>query len=527
MARFHPPQAREGTPSSESSVWNSLAKLDDSWRVFHSVVWQGIRSGRQADGEADFILLHPAHGVVVLEVKGGRIEMDAGQWFSTDRDGVRHKIKDPFRQAKDSKYALLEYLKGLQPRLQTVPRICHGVVFPDVALPESIGLFPRELVLDAVDLNGIAPSIKTLLTHWEQFSTSPSSPDAIQLISDRLAPTLRVSRRLKAEMADSDRELLTLTSRQFDVLRHLRSIRRCVVRGGAGTGKTLLAMEKARLLAGDGARVLYCCYNAPLADRIASDLADSSVTAATFHSLCLRHAKAAGVVPPRTPSDIWWDDEASQILERAAVKGAPRFDAVVVDEAQDFAPSWIAALDHLSYAPGESPFYLFTDSHQQLYRREDAVPRDWPVAELDLNCRNTLPIARLVASVFGDSLPVTGAGGREPALIQCAPGDEAHMVQSVVDRLITEESLAPAQVAVLCERREVVDRLGTLMAGGYPFVPLGDSGIVTETVHRYKGLEAEAVVLVLSSVPPAETIRYVGFSRGRSMLVCIGPGART
>jgi hypothetical protein len=527
MARFYPHVAFDGSPHSELTVRDKLATLDDDWRVFHSVVWQAVRAGKQGDGEADFVLLHPAHGMVVLEVKGGRIEVSGGEWYSTDRKGVRHRIKDPFRQAKDSKYALLEYLRGLYPRLQAVPRICHAVVFPDVSIGEPIGVFPREIILDASDLNQAESSLKSLLAHWEQYGRSPSTPNAVQLIADRLAPTLQVQRRLRADLADSEREILTLTARQFDVLRHLRSIRRCVVRGGAGTGKTLLAMAKARSMAADGARVLLCCYNAPLADRVASDLCDSDVSVATFHAFCLRSAKAAGVALPQKPSDDWWDREAPRLLEAAASKRVPRFDALVVDEAQDFAPSWIGALDALSTAPNQSPFYMFTDSHQQLYRRGAAMPSAWPTAELDLNCRNTLPIARMVAAVYGDEIPTSGAQGRNPILLKCDPGEEATLVQSVVDRLLSDEGLAPSQIAVLCERRELADQMNVLIAGGYSFVPIGSSGVLTETVHRFKGLEADVVVLALSTHHPDEAILYVGMSRARSMLVVVGPGSTT
>lgn len=271
MARFFPGPPSDGSPPSEVKVARALAALDDEWFVFHSVVWQSVRGGKQGDGEADFVLLHPAHGIVVLEVKGGRIEVLAGEWYSTDRHDARYRIKDPFRQAKDSKYALLEYLKSLHPRLDPPPRICHVVVLPDVMLVDPIGLFPREIVWDSVDLASPVEAVARSLVHWEQYGRSHSGPAAIRSITDRLAPTVQLRRRLRAELADSELEILTLTARQVDVLRSLRRIRRCVVRGPAGTGKTVLAIEKARGLAADGARVLLCCYNAPLADWIASE----------------------------------------------------------------------------------------------------------------------------------------------------------------------------------------------------------------------------------------------------------------
>src|SRR5262245_20543040 len=114
MARFHPDEVPADAPSSEKKARNALVVLDAQWEVFHSVAWQAPRAGREGDGEADFVLLHPRHGLLVLEVKGGRINVDEGRWSSIDRYGTRHPIKDPFRQATASKHALLRYLRDVR-----------------------------------------------------------------------------------------------------------------------------------------------------------------------------------------------------------------------------------------------------------------------------------------------------------------------------------------------------------------------------------------------------------------------------
>ena len=62
--------------------------------------WQSPIGKRQADGEADFVMIHPDHGVLVVEVKGGRIRTSEGEWYSVDRHGAEHEIKNPFEQAR-------------------------------------------------------------------------------------------------------------------------------------------------------------------------------------------------------------------------------------------------------------------------------------------------------------------------------------------------------------------------------------------------------------------------------------------
>ena len=90
MATMYPPRFPSGSPTSERNVYEALQGLDDDWLVFHSVGWQGARHGKQGDGEADFVIAHPRKGVMVVEVKGGNVEIRDGRWFSIDRSGSPH-----------------------------------------------------------------------------------------------------------------------------------------------------------------------------------------------------------------------------------------------------------------------------------------------------------------------------------------------------------------------------------------------------------------------------------------------------
>ena len=75
--------------------------------------WITKSSTGTKDGETDFLVCHPDKGILVIEVKGGRILADyrTGTWQSTDRNGRVHKIKDPFRQALNAKFSILEKMK--------------------------------------------------------------------------------------------------------------------------------------------------------------------------------------------------------------------------------------------------------------------------------------------------------------------------------------------------------------------------------------------------------------------------------
>lgn len=526
MAKFFPVTIADAAPNSERKLWRAFESLDDDWHVFHSVAWQAPRAGREGDGEADFILVHKRHGVIIFEVKGGRVELVGGQWFTIDRFGERHAIKDPFRQAVDSKHALLKYLREV-PGL-ACPPVCHAVVFPDVTVTDGIGLNPRAVILDASDLAACGAALGRVLAHWQQRDSQNMPARVLDQLVRLLAPTLTIAAGLRGDVARAEREIVTLTERQIEAMAMLRNIRRCVIRGGAGTGKTLLAIEKVRRVASEGGRALLVCFNAPLATKLATSLKQTkSVTVSTFHALCVR---LGGPRVPSNPDENWFASDAANVLVEAAADLADdqKFDALVVDEAQDLTDEWLAALQFLLRQPDESPIQLLFDSHQQLYRSTLNLPKEWPVIELDRNCRNTLPIARHVASCFGDAPPTVGADGPDAMFVEADEGTLIDVVHDVVRRLLVEERLAPEQVVVLSNHRKPVDRLRTMLVGPAAFVEPGKKGVVADTIHRFKGLESETVVLAMSGRPGSmpdkfhdRTIAYVGTSRARSALLVV------
>jgi hypothetical protein len=94
---------------------------------------------------------------------------------------------------------------------------------------------------------------------------------------------------------------------------------------------------RARRLASDGFRTLLLCYNELLSRFIQAQFKnDSAVRVTTFHSLCTSEAARASLQIPRERSDQWWEETAPVQLVEAATKNRTSFDAIVVDEGQDF-----------------------------------------------------------------------------------------------------------------------------------------------------------------------------------------------
>ncbi len=128
----------------------------DAFGLYPNAEWLGSmrEGGPPRDGEADLVIVHAEHGILVLETKSGTPSRDhAGHWWI----GNLALDRDPFTQAKDSKHQLVRKLAELAdwpPR--TEPRAGHAIALPDVdlaSLPRGHVLLgadaPRELVLDA------------------------------------------------------------------------------------------------------------------------------------------------------------------------------------------------------------------------------------------------------------------------------------------------------------------------------------------------------------------------------------------
>src|SRR4051794_18268209 len=154
-----------------------------------------------------------------------------------------------------------------------------------------------------------------------------------------LAPQVAIPITLADEFADEEEALVLLTVEQSMVMNRYVRAPRMVITGCAGSGKTMLAVERARRLARDGQSVLFVCFNKALRKYLADHHPHEGVEYFTFHGLCLRLASIAEVELPKYPQGEapakYWDDELPNALVDAMTRLGGRYDAILVDEAQD------------------------------------------------------------------------------------------------------------------------------------------------------------------------------------------------
>lgn len=524
MARFISKPNPNVHPYSEVKMAKALRYLSDDWAVIHSVGWLGPRKNRVGDGEVDFVLFNSSVGLIVLEVKGGGIEIESGQWFSVDRRGERHSIKDPYVQAMESKVSLY---KWLQDRHNLTVPTAHAVVFPDISQVPDLGAHaPTDITVTSKDMQTIAEKIGAIADKWK-IRCNLSESETKNVIN-ALAPTVSLRRTISDEAFDANQGLIELTLEQIRVFSGLRRNSRAVIFGGAGTGKTVLAVEKARQIRDAGETALLVCYNELLKTHLASDETLNGVVVSTFHSLCLSQMRKACLpIPDQLPSQ-WWEKEAPYCLFEALEITDDSFDAIIVDEGQDFSKSWIEVLEVAAKGGKQTPYYIFADENQNLWARDWEPQHDWTVYELTLNCRNTKEISKKIESLGGCRVSDKVVSGPTPKWSELRKNEKPENRTQKVVHMLLDKGFSPREIVVLCENFQVARHLKKMAVGELTFCEFGRKGIAVETISRFKGLESQAIVTVLNDYINAipDRMAYVGFSRAKTYLHVIAPPGR-
>lgn len=530
-------------------------QLPDEVAVIYSANWiYRDTRGRIKEGEADFTILFPQTGILAVEVKGGGVAFDApsGKWYSLDRHGQRNEIKDPFKQASNERHALLDQLTAHPTwRQWTGKRLTlgHAVMLPDIT--DATPLLGPDRRREIVGVNGDIPAVKQwldrVLRFWKQPNDDALGSKGVRLVEDILCKSIDVLPALRAAIDDAERQRIRLTANQAKILRTIGGRRRAVVSGGAGTGKTVLAVEKARQLAQANQSVLLLCYNRPLADSLAIGLRDEQrIQVFSYHQLCDRRIRQAqqelgknlfdeaAEAYPGNSEQHRFDVQMPYALALSADVLDEKYDAIVVDEAQDFSDEYWLGVEMLLRDQDEGYLYIFIDENQALYPRHAKLPVEDEPFYLTSNCRNTAPIHEVGYAFYeGEAIDAPDLPGPE-VFRTCVDGNEAQAdaVSRRVHQWVHVEGLRPEDVAVLVAKRpkaqlyDLLDQRGDAMGITWAIEVHGrQRSVLVDTVARFKGLEAQAVVLWLGDEvvdeKQWETV-YVGATRAKSLLAIVG-----
>lgn len=528
----------------ERRVLEALQELEDKWRIFHCFEWRDFddRAGERA-GEADLILFHPDLGILVIEIKGGGVAQNDGEWWYVSLfDGTRHKMDmSPLSQARRNRYYLYDKLKGTSLGHDILPHTAftHTAWFPDITWQ---GDLPPELpsgafVLDFRHLNNPAQHIRKILRLSNPHAKRWSQAE-IALLVRTLAPEVNLLPPLGIVLGTLRDKLFKMTQGQLNALRALRKQKRLLVEGCAGSGKTLLAVTLAREHVGEGKRVLFTCFNKNLAEFVAGEFKGLiSIDAFNFHELVRRICEKVGVAYA-VPEDeaqrrVFFDSECAELLDRASQLISEKYDTIIVDEAFDFRETWWIAL--LSLGCRDCAVYAFYDRNQNVFNEGSQwrPPFEAEPIVLDMNVRNTRPVGE-IALKLGKIREVPKYAvnqGPDPEIKTYGSVEEVPVIlKGLVSDLITKRKVPPDEIVVLSPYKYDSKRLGIkdLIDSSKDLFTLsmgkGTGKIRVGTIQAFKGLEADVVILCgidghLPACSPANL--YVGATRARVLLQVI------
>ena len=422
--------------SAERKIFD-LLKNDpgtSDWTVIHSL---GLaRRGRKPYGEIDFVLLIPGAGVFCVEVKGGDVACQDGEWTTMNRTGQIAKLKrSPFLQAREGMFALRDSVLNRAPvGFPSSLVFGYAVVFPDVDFQvKSPEWAPWQVIDRSALYKPVSVALRRLANEQRKLHSVAATPkepnaDTMRVLRQLLRPDFEIVVTRATQIEDTEERLLRLTEEQYDSLDTLEANERCLIEGAAGTGKTMLALEFARRSALAGRRTILLCYNQLLGEWLTRRVAEFGLggrLVAGRHYQLLRQAIL------RSPLALEFQDaeqrsNPEQLFgevfplygEEALGKLGEQFDQLVVDEAQDLLtsgvlPVWSAWLNgglNLGRWAVFGDFYrqaIFqgSASGDVLRQRLTSEAGNFARVPLKQNCRNTRNIGEETALLSGFASP--------------------------------------------------------------------------------------------------------------------------
>lgn len=557
MAQMYPDtsQTRVIFASSAEEVFYETCRksLGDAWTVYYSRTLSTIdRNTGMKDNEIDFVLYHRRYGVVVIEVKGGRIRhsVDSGKFYSINRYGESFEIKDPFQQALVWKSRFWRVLRN---RNIKVP-VSHAVAFPSVhesEIIESAAIVPA-IVIGRQKMGALSSAMKNLVNHVQPEHHLKFDDVAEGLHGILWGKEFTSKLYLKDYLDSHDLRVKDVEVIQETLVQPIAASARLAVEGEAGTGKTLIAMLLARHFRSQGKRVLVLSSNRLLNDYLKSEIG-SEVEVKTYIELGERFG--VHLLNPPVAFDgkreDWSQYEAPDRLAKAIAKTDRRYDVLICDEAQDVQPFWWEAMETV-LEPEDSHFLVFFDRSQGVFGAggsergfvpEEVLPIKPPYFPLVYNYRTTREIATFARSFRTGSKVMQSHCGRLGYIPEIIVYDDAQDCRGKLGRLFRklfrEEGVSTDDVTLLSARNpktpesvlkptDLIARYGLRFLSseqGVTAQARGNNKVDLATISGFKGLETSIAILLNVSEyrlpldnPIMASLVYVACTRAKHML---------
>lgn len=482
----------------EQIVYRLLKEqLGDDFTVVHSLPWlstaaREIAGVKAVTGEIDFLIVHALHGVLAIEVKGGAHRVQSLAFVHVP-SGTRTRAVE---QVRASTHGLARWL-GIDPSLRL--KIGYALVFPhsnfdgqhiSTALTDRTVDPPQTIVVDMSTLTDLGRRVLEIMRYWTRALSTPNlGSDRMVLLLNALCPEFDGTPSWASRVEWDNKLWLRMTNEQSEVVDSVVIDRRLVVTGWPGTGKTLILIESARRLLKQGKRVLVLTFNSLLAEHLRTQLhGQSRLTVSTWHRFCRTPRSSLQIT--EQPGKEWLDLGCLEDIDQTVQRGRlPSFDVLLIDEAQTFRREWFSWLCNWHSA---RQLVAFCDSTQVFSFEEDRINLKDMCSEMG------------VTDPFALTIPLRSPKAVLARLSKVIkPQHQLHSprgleVDAMEERLVVGMDEALAQTLGRLKHSGLSESDVVVLAkfGWHP-APIEASPTVRyETVSRFRGLEAPAVVIV-------------------------------
>lgn len=529
MAIMYPERPKEfSINSKEDLMFEALSKLPDTYYIFHSFKIVKVIDNKIYESETDFVIFNPQKGILCIEAKAGNVKYEEGKWMYGSDILMSHD--GPYHQASNNKWKLSMLIKKY--RLEYLLHKCkllHAVWFPSIPKHklEEVSLPPEadlRITLTSESIDNIEEDVSKIFDIQlpNNVKTELDTKETNLILNRILAPHFNLISIPEIKLNHKRQVFKKMLNEQISLLNYLEEQNNAIINGMAGTGKTVMALEKARRHSINNEKVLFLCYNYYLKEYLKSNFEYENVDFMTIDGLACK-------LTNNSKPDY---ELLNEVLIEMYDRGIFPYKHVIIDEGQDFGKYDIEEEEILDLLKAnvidnegiDGTFYLFYDKNQMIQSHK--MPSFISEADCKLtlykNCRNTINIARTSLRFLGNNKNpkmYDGALIGEQADMYYATNIEEsiHTLNYVIDKL-EEEKYENIQI-LTCKtedtsiiKNECIDGKYSYRGKKYPFT----------TCRKYKGLEAESVILIDIDEElmreEIEQLLYVGASRAKYKL---------
>ena len=540
--------------TAEVNVYDALKEeiktLKENLNIYYSC---SFVTEKLEPGECDFIIIIPKFGIAFIEVKGGGIAYDSEKniWSSIDRFQKKHEIKNPALQALKAERYFLELIKTDGFLSNNKINTQYFVCLPNVndnkkdispELPNKVTLYHDDIT------NGLLNKIICILKEKKERQSNYLEiigPPYMEKLDHLIKPSFVINPSLLTEIESEQKEML-LSDSQIAILKALRYQKKVFIEGCAGTGKTLMAVHRAKEFLKENKKVLILTHSRTLPIAIRQryfnnekfeNLRIESAFQWTANMARRKNYNSREILDKHKDKQLQFNVGFPELLMHLLdnfITEEDKYDSVIVDEGQRFSDEWWICIDNIKRKNGF--LYVFYDPNQTLKNQKTSdflIEENNNVYPLDLNFRNTKKIFEFNKKLYtGFDIESAGPEGRDPEWIRIKTIEDQNKQITLKIKQLLNEGININDIAII-NFGPVGEKGGLQKQFKKQSINIPLDGLESrlrtpyiryDSVSRFQGLEFPIVILTNFTIDITEHEKnnlYIALTRSSNHLIVI------